>query len=119
MGLFDFLVSKQDKEPYNGKTLDGQPLYNLTNKKSKYIEKSRFLFLGSYSKKDKETFNNLKKVIANMGYQDEVIYLKNNPEIIKFGVIDIPALVVDGKVVTYGKQLEIDDIIELFDRYSF
>lgn len=118
MGMFDFLVGKEDKEPYSGKTLDGQQLYNLSEKESKYVNRSRFLFLGSYGKSDKNSYINVKQAIKDMGYDDEVIFLKSNSEILKFGVIETPALVVDGKVVTYGKQLEIIDVKELFTRFD-
>ncbi len=118
MGMFDFLTGKQDKEPYRGETLDGKPLYNLSEKESKFLSKSRFLFLGSYGKKDKNTFNNVVQAIEELGYNDEVIFIKNNSEILKFGIIDTPALVVDGQVVTYGKQLEIKEVKDLFEKYN-
>ena len=116
--MFDFLSGKQDKEPYNGTSLDGKPLYNLSEKESKFLNKSRFLFLGSYGKKDKNTFNNVKQAIEDMGYNDEVIFIRNNSEILKFGVINTPALVVDGRVVTYGEHLEAKDVKDLFDKYD-
>ncbi len=118
MGMFDFLTGQQDKEPYMGKSLDGQPLFNLSEKESKYLSKSRFLFLASYGRKDKRTYNNVKKAIEDMNYTDEVILIRNNSEILKFGVIDTPALVVDGQVVTYGKRLEVNDVKELFTKFE-
>lgn len=119
MGLFDFSFDKQDKEPYSGRTLDNQPLYNLINKDSEYMGKSRFVFLGTYGRKDRNSYNNIQKTIKDMGYNEKVIYLNNNSEIMKFGVIETPALVVDGKVVTYGKQFEVEDVKRLFERYNF
>lgn len=119
MGMFDFLLGKQeDKEPFKGETLDGQPLLNLSKAKSRRIDESRFIFLGSYGKKDKKTYQKVKKAIQEMGYTDDVILLRNNSELIKFGVMNTPALVVDGKVVTYGKHLEEDEVKELFEKYK-
>ena len=97
MGLFDFAFGKQDKEPYSGRTLDNKPLYNLTDEENE----------------DKKSYNNIQKAIKDMGYTDKVLFLKNNPDIMKFGVIETPALVVDGKVVTYGTQFELEYVKEL------
>ena len=119
MGVFDFLFNREDKEPYDGETLEDQPLYNLSNSKSKLVNKSRFLLLASYSKKDKNTYKNVKQAIKEMGYTDDLIFVRNNTEIIKFGVIDTPALVVDGKVVAYGRHFELEDIKELFKKHKF
>ncbi len=113
MGLFDFAFGKQDKEPYSGRTLDNKPLYNLTDEENEYIGKFRFVFLGTHGRKDKKSYNNIQKAIKDMGYTDKVLFLKNNPDIMKFGVIETPALVVDGKVVTYGTQFELEYVKEL------
>lgn len=118
MGFLDFIFGKKDKEPYKGRTLDNQQLYNLSDKESKYLGQSRFLFLGSHRKSDKISYKNVKQAIEDMGYSDKLVYVKNNTEIIKFGVTKTPALVVDGKVVTYGKFLEVEDVKELFNRFD-
>ena len=36
----------------------------------------------------------------------------------KFGVLNTPAIVVDGKIVTYGKYIEVEDVKELFERFD-
>ena len=118
MGAFDFLFNKQDKEPYQGESLDNKPTYNLADKQSRLVDQYRFLVLGAYGKKDKIAYNNVKQAISEMGYTDDVVFVRNNSEVIKFGVIDTPALVVDGKVVTYGKQFEVEDVKALFEKFN-
>lgn len=106
------------KEPYSGKTLDNQTLYNFSNTPSKYVDKHRFIVLGSIGPKCKTMYKEVKIAISEMGYTDEVLFIKDNEEILKFGVVNSPALVVDGKVVTYGKQLVAEDVKELFKKYD-
>ena len=77
------------------------------------------MVLGAYGKKDKIAYNNVKQAISEMGYTDDVVFVRNNSEVIKFGVIDTPALVVDGKVVAYGRHFELEDIKELFKKHKF
>lgn len=118
LGAFDFLLGKkEDQEVYKGETLDKKPLFNIGNRKSRYGEKSRFLVLGTLGKKDKETFQNVKQAIEEMGYSDKVIFVRNNVEVVSFGVVNTPALVVDNKVVTYGHYLTVEDVKKLFKEY--
>ncbi len=118
MGLFDFLYNKEEKETYNGMTLDGQPVFNLSKKESRWIGKSRFIVLGSYGRKDKAYYKNVQQAIKELGHDDKVTFLRDNSELMKFGVLNTPAIVVDGKIVTYGKYIEVEDVKELFERFD-
>ena len=51
-----------------------------------------------------------------MVFADEVVNVGDNLEIAKFGVMQTPALVVDKKVVSYGKLLKVDDVKKIFDK---
>lgn len=118
MNLGEMIFGKKDKELIQGKALDDKPLYNFSDKESKHVSKYRFIVLGSYGSKDKKTYNEIKQAIKEMGYKDEVMFVRNNQEILKFGVAKTPALVVDGKVVTYGGHIEGEEVKELFVKYN-
>ena len=49
--------------------------------------------------------------ILNMDYDIE--HVTDFSEIAKFGVMTTPALVVDGKVLSFGKVLKTDEVVEL------
>ena len=108
---------RREREPVKGTTLDGQPIMDFTDSPSKYADKSRFIVLGP-GRKAKGFHESVKEVVQEMGHTDKVILVKDNVEIIKFGVVKTPALVIDGQVVTYGKILNADGVRELFQKYN-
>jgi hypothetical protein len=59
---------------------------------------------------------NVGKAIATLGLAVPVEKVEDIREIIKFGVITTPALVVDGKVAFSGKLLSAEAIVELLRR---
>ena len=69
--------------------------------------------LGACCKKSRETFENAKLAVAEMGLDVEVENVGDIVEISKYGVMSTPALVIDGKVVSYGKLLKPKDIIKI------
>jgi hypothetical protein len=61
--------------------------------------------LGACCQKSTDTFNNVKQVAKELGFAEEVINIGDPVEIAKYGVMQTPGLVVDGKVVSYGRLL--------------
>jgi small redox-active disulfide protein 2 len=74
----------------------------------------RFIVLGACCQKSTDTFNNVKQAVKELGFTDEVINVGDDLEIARYGVMQTPALVVDGKVVSYGKLLKVDDVKKIF-----
>ncbi len=56
---------------------------------------------------------NTKEAVKMTGILTEVEYVTDMPEIIKYGVMSLPALVVNEKVVSMGKVLKPADIEKL------
>jgi small redox-active disulfide protein 2 len=77
---------------------------------------SRFIVLGACCQKSTETFSNVKQAVKELGFEDEVENIGDALEIAKYGVMQTPALVVDGKVVSYGKMLKVDDVKRIFSK---
>jgi len=71
--------------------------------------------LGACCKKSTETFENAKLAVVEMGLNVEVENIGDIVEISKYGVMSTPALVIDGKVVSYGKLLKAKDIIKIIE----
>jgi len=71
---------------------------------------ARFIVLGACCDKSKTTFENVKQAVKEMGFEDVVLNIGDAVEIAAYGVMQTPALVVDSKVVAYGKMLRVEDV---------
>ncbi len=66
--------------------------------------------LGSGCSKCKTLEENVKKVLSETGQDASVEKVEDFKEIMKYGVMQTPALVIDEKVVSVGKVLKEKDI---------
>lgn len=69
--------------------------------------------LGTGCKKCKSLEENTREAIDEMGIEAEIIKVEDFKEIMKFGVMTTPALVVDEKVLSFGKVLKTKEIKKL------
>lgn len=69
--------------------------------------------LGAGCKSCHEMYENAKQVVKNIGLNIEVEYITDMQKIMEYGVMSMPALVVNEKVVSQGKVLKPDDINKL------
>lgn len=76
---------------------------------------SRFIVLGACCKNSSDTFENTKIAVKELGFDEEVQNIGDAVEIAKYGVMQTPALVVDNKVVAYGKLLKVEDVKKLIE----
>ncbi len=72
--------------------------------------------LGSGCKKCEVLTNNAKEAIEEMGIEAEIIKVTDFKEIMAFGVMSTPTLVIDEVVVSVGKVLKPKEIKELIDK---
>lgn len=56
---------------------------------------------------------NTEKALKEMGMEAEIIKVEDMKDIVSYGVMRTPALVIDEKVVSYGKVLKPNDIVKL------
>ena len=54
-----------------------------------------------------------KEAVANKGIDAEIEYVTDLEKIMNYGVMSMPALLVDGKTVSAGKVLKVKDIEKL------
>lgn len=66
--------------------------------------------LGTGCPKCKTLFANTEEAVKTLGIEARIEKVEKITEIIKFGVMTTPALVVDGTVKSAGKVLSPDDI---------
>lgn len=115
MELFRFGKKKGEAaacgEPEAKVTCDGSSQKGISD-----IHKARFIVLGACCQKSADTFANVKQAVAELGFSDEVLNIGDAVEIAKYGVMQTPALVVDSKVVSYGKLIRKDEAKELIEK---
>lgn len=74
--------------------------------------------LGSECKKCRQLEMNARKVVEEKGIDASVEKVTDFQEIIKYGVVHIPALVINEKVESIGIVLKSDAIIKLLEKWS-
>lgn len=66
-----------------------------------------------------QQYEHAKEAVKNMGLAVEVEYITDMAKIMEYGVMSIPALVVNEKVVSMGKVLKTADVEKLLHKLGF
>lgn len=74
--------------------------------------------LGSGCKNCVTLTENTKAAIKEMGIEAEITKVTDFKDIMTYGVMSTPALVIDEKVVSFGKVLKPKDIKEIIEKQS-
>lgn len=61
---------------------------------------------------------NVRTAIADLGIGADVEKVTDFAEIARYGIMSTPGLVIDGKVVSFGKVLKPSDIVKLIEKVS-
>lgn len=72
--------------------------------------------LGAGCKSCHEQYENVKQAVKDMGLSVEVEYITDMQKVMEYGVMSMPALVVNEKVVAMGKVLKTADIVVLLHK---
>lgn len=56
------------------------------------------------------------KALSELGMDTTIEHVRDFEKIAAFGVMTTPALVVDGKVVSYGKVLKKEEVIDILKK---
>lgn len=116
MGLFG-LGKKNDEAKETTCCCGGACTPEAVEKAADNIDKGEAIkVLGSGCAKCNELEANVKKALEQLGMDTTIEHVTDFNLIAAFGVMTTPALVVDGKVVSYGKVLKVDDAIKLLER---
>ena len=66
-----------------------------------------------------EQFEYTKQAVKDMGLSVEVEYITDMQKVMEYGVMSMPALVVNEKVVAMGKVLKAADVVALLHKLGF
>lgn len=72
--------------------------------------------LGAGCKSCHEQFENVKKAASDLGLSVEVEYVTDMEKVMSYGVMSMPAIVVNEKVVSMGKVLKPAEVIKLLGK---
>ncbi len=72
--------------------------------------------LGSGCKKCNDLEASTKEALANLGMDTNIDHVTDFAEIASYGVMNTPALVVDGKVVSFGKVLKVKEVEDILTK---
>lgn len=72
--------------------------------------------LGSGCAKCNELEANVKKALEQLGMDTAIEHVTDFSVIAAYGVMTTPALVVDGKVVSYGKVLKVEEVVRILEK---
>ena len=72
--------------------------------------------LGAGCKSCHEQYENAKEAVKNMGLDIEVEYVTDMQKVMEYGVMSMPAIVVNEKVVSTGKVLKASEVEKLFHK---
>lgn len=75
--------------------------------------------LGAGCKSCHEQFENAKKAVVELGLAIEVEYITDMEKIMAYGVMSMPAIVVNEQVVSMGKVLKSPEVIKLLGKLGF
>lgn len=75
--------------------------------------------LGAGCKSCHELYENAKKAVEELGLPVEVEYITDMEKVTAYGVMSMPALVVNEKVVSMGKVLKSAEVIKLLGKLGF
>lgn len=81
--------------------------------KQEEMENVRIKVLGSGCRNCQMLLDHTAEAIAHMGLTERVGYVTDMEKIMTYGVMSLPALVVDGNVVSTGKVLKVEEVERL------
>lgn len=113
MGIFNFGKKKVQEESSCCGNVNAESLKNATLKQA---SGASVKVLGSGCKKCNDLEEATVQALTNLGMDTTIDHVKDFAEISSYGVMSTPALVVDGKVVSYGKVLKVEEAEELIKK---
>ena len=118
MGLFGLGKKKEEKENVSSCCGGGECCTSeAVEKAADNLDKGESVkVLGSGCAKCNELEANVKTALEQLGMDTAIEHVTDFNVIAAYGVMTTPALVVDGKVVSYGKVLKVEEATKLLQK---
>ena len=89
---------------------------SMAKAKAAQNEGASVKILGSGCAKCNELEANTRAALEQLGMNTEIDHVTDFTQIASYGVMSTPALVVDGKVVAFGKVLKTEEIVKIMQK---
>lgn len=89
---------------------------SMAKAKAAQNERASVKILGSGCAKCNELEANTKAALEQLGMDTEINHVTDFTQIASYGVMSTPALVVDGKVVAFGKVLKTEEVVKILQK---
>ena len=124
MSLFNFGKKKEEKKTPASACNCGCPTSEVTQITNDCCGKAVngiccIKVLGAGCPSCHQQYENAKEAVRNLGLSVEVEYITDMEKVMEYGVMSMPALVVNEKVVSMGKVLKAADVVNLFKKLGF
>jgi small redox-active disulfide protein 2 len=116
MGLFGKKKEKEKEEASSCCCEGACELESMEQEKEVKASGESVKVLGSGCAKCNELEANVKAALEQLGMDTAIEHVTDFTQIAAYGVMSTPALVVDGKVVSYGKVLKTEDVVKLLQK---
>lgn len=110
MGLFGKKTSKEDTSCCCGGNCNAETMAKAETAKA---EGASVKVLGSGCAKCNQLEAATKAALEQLGMDTTIDHVRDFAQIAAYGVMSTPALVVDGKVVSYGKVLKTEEVVNI------
>lgn len=112
MGLFGFGKKKEEKVSCcSGCACETQNTAQVTQSEGEGVK-----VLGSGCAKCNQLEAATKAALGQLGMDTTIDHVTDFTQIAAYGVMTTPALVVDGKVVSFGKVLKTEEVVKLLQK---
>ena len=117
MGLFGLGKKKEEKETVSSCCGGRECTPEAVEKAADSLDKGEAVkVLGSGCAKCNDLEANVKTALKQLGMDTTIEHVTDFNVIAAYGVMTTPALVVDGKVVSYGKVLKVEEAVKLLQK---
>jgi small redox-active disulfide protein 2 len=96
-----------------GGSCDAESMAKAENAKT---EGAGVKILGSGCAKCNQLEAAAREALNQLGMDTSIDHVTDFSEIAAYGVMTTPALVIDGKVVSYGKVLKVDEVVKILQK---
>jgi small redox-active disulfide protein 2 len=118
MALFGLGKKKEEKEKSSScccGSIDAESMEKAAESMSKG---ESVKVLGSGCAKCNQLEANVKTALEQLGMDSCIDHVTDFSQITAYGVMSTPALVVDGKVVAYGKVLKVEEVVKILEKIN-
>ena len=113
MGLFAKVTKKEEPKACCGGNCDAASMAKAEGAKT---QGATVKVLGSGCAKCNQLEAATKTALEQLGMDSTIDHVTDFSEIAAYGVMTTPALVIDGKVVSYGKVLKVDEVVKILQK---